>query len=455
MTRVRSKAESLGTTEHRPLQVPTSEQAMGSDELTGVPDPTDDADGLDARAVAIGRVLAGELTEQAAADRLGVSRAQLVRWKADILERLEATDVAPSTVSTAASALGQPDAPTRAEAGAPSTPQRDARPAPVEPRLVAAVLVGVVGLAAAFALARPTGLSGLEVFDALNRWVLYASTLFTAGGVLYLWRLHDGQGSPSERHALTWWTQLAAVVAAITTMIALAVHGAAIAGIGPAGMIDHHEVGRAADGAFGVSTVMRLLGLVYIAYALRRLQTLSAMLVAVTGMLLTLGSFLLIGHTATGQPRSLVVVSDLVHTVAAGGWFAGLILLAMTLRHRRAAGDVAGAARIVGRFSTFAAISVAALFASGVAMALTETSSWNGLFTHEYGQTLLVKTGLVLTVLLAAAYNRWQVVPQLRDAHTLPASAWGRLHATLGAETAGLVVVLLATALLVDLGSPG
>jgi copper transport protein len=453
VTRARADLDSLETAERHPHPVPNSEQAMSSDEqLTDTDEHGQRPDGLEARAVVLGRVLAGELTEQAAADRLGVSRAQLVRWKADILERLEAPDVAPSTTSTAASA---PAAPVHAEARAPSTPQPDARPAPVEPRLVAAVLVGIVGLAVAFALARPTGLSGLEVFDTLNRWVLYASTLFTAGGVLYLWRLHDGQGSPSERHALTWWTQLAAVVAAITSMIALAVHGAAIAGVGPAGMIDHHEVGRAADGAFGVSTVMRLLGLVYIAYALRRLQTLSAMLVAVTGMLLTLGSFLLIGHTATGQPRSLVVVSDLVHTLAASGWFAGLVLLAMTLRHRRAAGDVDGAARIVGRFSTFAAVSVAALFASGVAMALTEISTWSGLFTHEYGQTLLVKTGLVLTVLLAAAYNRWQLVPRIRDTHTLPASAWGRLHTTLGAETTGLVVVLLATALLVDLGSPG
>jgi putative copper export protein len=399
------------------------------------------AHGLEDRAATIGRVLAGELSEQAAADHLGVSRAELVRWKADVLERLETTPASPATVVPPATST-------------PPSVAANVRPDPIEPRLVAAALVAVVGLAAAFALARPTGLGGLEVFDTLNRWALYASTLFAAGGVLFLWRLHDGQGTSSERHALTWWTQLAAVIAAVASMIALAVHGAAIAGVGPAGMVDHHEVGRAADGAFGVSTVMRLLGLVYIVYALRRLQTLSAMLVAVTGMLLTLGSFLLIGHTATGQPRSLVVVSDLVHTLAASGWFAGLLLLAMTLRHRRAAGDIAGAGRIVGRFSTFAAVSVAALFASGIAMGFTEISTWSGLVTHQYGQTLLVKSGLVLTVLAAAAYNRWQLVPRLHDTTAGPA-IWKRLHATLGVESAGLVVVLLATALLVDLGSPG
>lgn len=445
MTRSRADLDSLDISERLPPQAPTSERSMSPDGgQADEPEHRQRLEGPEDRGAVIGRVLAGDLSEQAAAELLGVSRSKVVHWKADIVEHLEATGLARS----------EPPAPAAGCTGTDAA-HPDARPDPVEPRLVAAALVGIVGLAVAFALASPTGLTGLEVFDTLNRWVLYAATLFASGGVLYLWRLHDGQGSQSERHTLTWWTQMAAVIATATSMIALAVHAAAIAGVGPAAMIDHHEVGRAADGAFGVSTVMRVLGLVYIAYALRRLQTLSAMMVAVTGMLLTLGSFLLIGHTATGQPRSVVVISDLVHTLAASGWFAGLILLALTLRHRRVAGDAEGAARIVQRFSTFAVVSVAALFASGVAMAFIEISSWRGLFTHEYGQTLLVKSGLVLAVLLVAAYNRWELIPRIREVHAHPASFWGRLRTTIGVEAAMLLIVLLATALLVDLGSPG
>lgn len=391
------------------------------------------------RAAVVGRVLAGELTEQEGAELLGVPREQLVRWKAEVLEHLDDGHPAQHEVDEHSPA-----------------PRPDARPPAVERRLVAAATVGIIGLVTAFAIARPTGLTGLELFDAVNRWVLYAGTLFAVGGVLFLWRIHDGGGTRREHRSLRWWTEVAALVAVATSLIALSVHAAAIAGVGPAAMVDHHEVGRAADGAFGASTVLRLLGLIYIVYALRRRAgSLSGMMVAITGALLTLGSFLLIGHTATGEPRLLVLVSDLVHTLAAGGWFGGLVLLAMSLRHRRASADTAGAATMVGRFSTFAAVSVAALFASGTAMATTEIPTWGGLVGHEYGLTVLSKAGLVLVILAAATYNHRTLLPRLRQRQADDPAAWQRLRATMMFEVSGLVVVLLVTALLVNLGSPG
>jgi putative copper export protein len=397
------------------------------------------------RAEIVGRVLAGGLGEREAAALLGVAHSVVVRWKAQALEALEADP--------------GPDRPLPpAGRDVPDTPEElllrrpEARPAPVPIRVIVVALVALVGLTLAFALVRPTGLGGFEVFDTVNRWALYASTLFACGGVLFLWRIHDGRGSHAERHALAWWTQVAAVVAVATSMVALLVHAAAVAGVGPAGMIDHHEVGRAADGAFGVSTVLRLLGLIYIVYALRRFSSLSSMMVALTGVIVALGSFLLIGHTATGQPRAVVVTADLVHTLAASGWLGGLILLALTLRYRRATGDTPGAADIVGRFSTFAAISVAALLVSGAAMAMTEVSTWSGLLTHEYGVTILVKAGVVAAVLAAAGYNNRRLLPEVRRREP---AAWDRLRSTLNLEVGGLAVVLLVTALLVNLPSPG
>ncbi len=75
------------------------------------------------------------------------------------------------------------------------------------------------------------------------------------------------------------------------------------------------------------------------------------------------------------------MVGDLVHLGAAPGWVGGLVLLALGLHHRRDEEDTSGAAAVVARLSTFAATSVLALFASGIAMALLVAALLVGLAT--------------------------------------------------------------------------
>ena len=313
-----------------------------------------------------------------------------------------------------------------------------------------AAIVGLVVLAAAFAVVAPTGLSPLETVAVLARWGMYGGTLVAGGGVLFRWWVHDGRGAAAEDRAMATWTQVAVVLAGGATLLGLAAQAAMVAGSASA-MADPEAVARAADGPFGLSMVARLVGLVAIAHAVTHLGARWAAWQARAGAVLALASFVWVGHSSTTQPRSLAVASDLVHLGAAAGWTGGLVLLGIVLRHRRHEADASGAAAVVARFSTFAASSVVALFASGTAMTLLVVTSFTDLVGHEYGRTVLSKTGLVLAVLVAAAYNHRRLVPRLRRAGP---GAWARLRLAIGVETAGLVVVLLVTALLVGLATP-
>lgn len=419
--------------------------------MTGQPfdlDATADASRAESRAALLGRVLAGEVTDAEACRELGVSPTALARWK---LQALESIDVA--------AAPGAP--PPGLAAGAGPVGRRDRRhrtgrtrpaPPPVAPRTVAVGTFALIGVVLAVVVVSPAGVAGLEMVDALVRWLMYAASLVAIGGVLFLWQVHDHNGGPAETDALRWWVQAAALVGVTATLVTLATHGAVLAGAGPFGLLDHHSMARAASGAFGASIVLRLLGLVYVAYAVRRLPAPSAQMVATVGSLVVLASFLLVGHTATSEPRALVVVANLVHTLTGAAWIGGLVLLAVTLRHRRVSGDLQRAGGVVRRFSTVAMGTVAAAVVAGTALALVEIPGPRALVTTGYGLTLLTKIVLVAVVIAVAAYNQRRLVPAVEAGE---ATVWTQLRLTVGIEITGLVLVLLATALLVDLAPPG
>lgn len=122
--------------------------------------------------------------------------------------------------------------------------------------------------------------------------------------------------------------------------------------------------------------------------------------------------------------------------------------------------------RIVARFSTTAAISVALLAIAGVALAWTQLGGLDNLVTTTYGRLLLAKVLVVAAVGLVAIYNNVRLLPSLGDEEedfvqgqlgNGPVAArprWERLVRTARLEAIGLVVVLAITAVLVNV-TPG
>lgn len=105
---------------------------------------------------------------------------------------------------------------------------------------------------------------------------------------------------------------------------------------------------------------------------------------------------------------------------------------------------------MVNRFSTLALWSAGVLVLTGVTTAYLHIRTFGNLFTSIYGQTLLVKLALVAAVFALGAYNNQRMKPHLgSDEATL------RLHHSAKWELTIAAVVLLVTAVLVNLPAPG
>jgi putative copper export protein len=144
-----------------------------------------------------------------------------------------------------------------------------------------------------------------------------------------------------------------------------------------------------------------------------------------------------------------------MHALAGGLWIGTLFFvvaaaLPHTLRASRP-GDPGEAltARLIGAFSPLALVSAAVLALFGVITAWRHLKHLRALWTTPYGVTLLVKLGVVASVLVLGAWNWKRIKPRLGSeggTRTLQASA--------RVEILVACVVLMVTAVLVSLPSP-
>jgi copper resistance protein D len=129
-----------------------------------------------------------------------------------------------------------------------------------------------------------------------------------------------------------------------------------------------------------------------------------------------LGCLAWTGHaaSATGIGANGHLLSDLVHTLAAGAWVGGLLPLVLVMRQASRSGDapsLAACGQVVRRFSTLGLASVSALAASGLINTWYLTDHMRALFNTDYGWFIQIKISLFLTMLCLAAFNRLRLVP--------------------------------------------
>jgi copper transport protein len=146
------------------------------------------------------------------------------------------------------------------------------------------------------------------------------------------------------------------------------------------------------------------------------------------------------GHAISGDAIVLGFVSTLVHLAAMSVWLGGLaVVLFVPPRGEFWA--------TVTRFSPWALGSVVALAATGTANAWRQLGSLDGLTDSSYGRWLVIKLVLVALVVGVAAFSR-------RTVHTRGDDASGLVRRSVGFEIAGMVLILGATAGLVNSPPP-
>jgi copper transport protein len=299
----------------------------------------------------------------------------------------------------------------------------------------------------------------VDVALGLARWLTYAGSALGLGGLAFLvWCWPAGW---SERRARA--IVFAGVgVLTLGTLLALLLKGPYDAGTGLGDVTDRRLLREVLGTTYGRALDARLLLIALLVLVLtyreqitpRLLRLAPGVLLAATGV-----TFALCGHAAAGSYRPIAVVSDTVHVSAMSLWLGGLALLlgALLVGDRQEA-----MTSPVLRFSTVATAAVTLLIATGIYQTLREVRSWEVLLHTHYGHVLVVKLGIVALAFFAAAGSRawvWQTVNPVVPVHAsteAPVSPVAdgrprlrRLRATVTAETAMLIGVLVASAMLV------
>jgi copper transport protein len=205
--------------------------------------------------------------------------------------------------------------------------------------------------------------------------------------------------------------EVAAAAAALgyvpVAILGLVYDGAVAGGFSVSGAAHWSVVHTVLDTRFGIVWMLQAaLAIALAAVVLLRLRILGAILGAVL-----VGATTAASHAAADGTFAVVV--DGAHVVAASAWTGGLAATALALVFAR--GDRwRVAARIVPRFSVLATVAAGVLIVAGVTSAYLEVRAWRGLWETTYGQLVLVKAGLLLSLLALGLFNNRVSVPGLR-----------------------------------------
>lgn len=271
--------------------------------------------------------------------------------------------------------------------------------------------VGVPGAAAETTVADDAGTPAAVPYG-VARWLGFAALALLLGVAFFLahaWP--SGAGQPAARRLL-WGGWGASIAAAVATAL---LYGPYLAGMSPWRALDGELVADTLGTRLGQALAIRVALLVALApligYGLRRLPTASprARIALAAGVLVTgaalAGTWTAAGHSTTGSLTTAALAADVIHLTAMAVWLGGLTVLGLALLPSR---DTAKMRVAVPAYSRVAAISVAALVATGTFQAWRQVRTIPALLETSYGRLLMLKLAVVVAILaLAATARAW------------------------------------------------
>ncbi|MBI5030109.1 MAG: copper resistance protein CopC/CopD [Chloroflexi bacterium] len=121
-------------------------------------------------------------------------------------------------------------------------------------------------------------------------------------------------------------------------------------------------------------------------------------------------------HVTTGN-SFVSVLANTAHLLAAGVWGGGLLIFALTLVPllRGNSAEHALARSVLRRFGALAATSLGVLVVTGIYISGIQVASVDALLVTLYGQTLLIKVGLALTIASIGLGNAMTLHPRVAE----------------------------------------
>lgn len=292
----------------------------------------------------------------------------------------------------------------------------------------------------------------IEVGLVLARFLQYGAAMAFFGASLFPLYAYSGRTDATPSWLCTWLPRvqfLLALAVLVSGIFWLAFVAANMAGTLRAAVDPDALQSVLVDTLFGQVWAARLL-LSVLLVGLTGYSVVASEKHLPTGLNVVLSGALLAtlagtGHTmhSEGMARSLHIVADGTHLLAAGAWFGGLFALGNLLAAR-----TPDATAVLHRFSGMGYVAVAALVGSGLINSWYLVGSVSNLLATAYGQLLLVKLGLFSCMLMLAAANRFWLMPALARDPSPDHIAAQRLRRHVIAEQALGVFVITIVSLL-------
>ncbi len=173
---------------------------------------------------------------------------------------------------------------------------------------------------------------------------------------------------------------------------------------------------------------------------------------AYVGVVIAVVSFWFDGHTVSKGIRPLHAIVNSVHVVAGSVWLGGVVAMAVVLWSRHRSSVAPRALEMVVRFSGIATIALGAVIAAGAVMAFLVLDSVGELFSTQWGQMLLLKSGAAALAMAGGAYNHFRLLPALEAEPDDPRLV-EHLRSAVTSEAILLGFVIVVTASLVAAAS--
>lgn len=132
-----------------------------------------------------------------------------------------------------------------------------------------------------------------------------------------------------------------------------------------------------------------------------------ALAVATASAAVTILVHVLTTHAASSRTALFELAVQWAHLASFATWIGGLAALLIAVGSESSPAKAAA----VRRFSQVAAVSLAVVGLTGLLRALDEVAAWAALVSTLFGQLVVVKVGLLLTLAALGAWNRFRSVP--------------------------------------------
>ena len=245
----------------------------------------------------------------------------------------------------------------------------------------------------------------LSLFAIIAKLTLYIGSLFASGTVFYLIFFEENkvQSFFNGRRI----NYLFANIGLVSALTGYALEAARLTGE-IVSAFDPEMLGILWQTPAGTALLLRVLGFSLILFG--SFSNRLSLSTAAIGSLLVLGSFTQIGHVA-GGPGFFLQILLFIHLIGITLWVGILLPLYRLCLNPL---QIATTAAIAYRFGRLAVVFVPILLIAGGWLAFQMVNSLENLFTTRYGQTLLIKVGIVTGLLGLGAANKLRFVPALK-----------------------------------------